>query len=72
MLLRIIGALAAGIPLGVVVTWLLLPLWRWLEATLHVEAIGHSGPAEWCYVVTMTVTSLIVLAIWMLTARRQE
>ena len=31
-------------------TLLLLPLWSSLERSAGVEAVGHSGPAEWCYV----------------------
>ncbi len=30
-------------------TILLVPLWRWVEADFGIEAIGHSGPAEWCF-----------------------
>jgi len=43
-----VSALAAA-PLSVVTTLLLLPVWRWLEATTGIESIGHSGPAAWCY-----------------------
>jgi len=30
----------------------LLPFWSWIEAKFAIESIGHSGPAEWCYVAT--------------------
>jgi hypothetical protein len=36
-------------PLAVVTTLLLIPFWSWIEATFALEAIGHSGPAAWCY-----------------------
>jgi hypothetical protein len=49
-LLLAVPLTAAG--LGVAITLLLIPFWGWLEANLGVESIGHSGPAEWCYVVT--------------------
>ncbi len=39
-------------PVAVVITIALLPLWSWLEATLKIESLGHSGPAEWCYLVS--------------------
>ena len=42
-------------PLSIVGTWLLLPLWRWLEAATGIEAIGHSGPSQWCYVAVFLV-----------------
>jgi len=46
----VIAAITAiCIPVAVVVTLLLHPLWRWIEARYGVEAIGHSGPAEWAY-----------------------
>jgi len=46
------------IPVSVVATILLLPLWRWLEKTYGLEAVGHSGPAEWCYVGMLLVCVL--------------
>jgi hypothetical protein len=33
----------------VVTTLLLIPFWSWIEATFALEAVGHSGPAAWCY-----------------------
>jgi hypothetical protein len=45
-------------PAGIVLTLLLLPFWSWLEASYAVESVGHSGPAEWCY---MTVYVLLVI-----------
>ena len=52
------GLRAAGIalviclivaPVAFAVTIRLLPLWSWIEAKFSIEAIGHSGPAGWCY-----------------------
>jgi hypothetical protein len=37
------------------VTILLVPLWRWIEADFGIEAIGHSGPAEWCFYLVFTI-----------------
>jgi len=31
------------------------PFWKWLERTTGLEAVGHSGPAEWCYLATFLV-----------------
>lgn len=44
------------------VTILLVPLWRWVESDLGVEAIGHSGPAEWCFYLVFAF--LIVPALY--------
>jgi hypothetical protein len=52
------GLLAVvSVPIGIVLTFLLIPFWRWLEQTTGIESIGHSGPAEWCYV-AMVLLSL--------------
>jgi hypothetical protein len=48
IVLLVVVPLAAA-PLGAITTLLLLPLWRWLEARHGIEAVGHSGPAAWCY-----------------------
>jgi hypothetical protein len=56
-----------SVPIAIVVTIALLPFWSWLESMFEIESIGHSGPAEWCYVVCyiiiLTCTSLILWAI---------
>ncbi|MCP8686597.1 hypothetical protein [Marinobacterium sedimentorum] len=44
-----LAVLLALIPLALVLTLLLMPLWSWLEATLALELVGHSGPAGLCY-----------------------
>jgi hypothetical protein len=41
--------LVGCVPLATVTTLLLFPFWSWVEATFSVEAVGHSGPADWCY-----------------------
>ena len=46
-----LGLLAACIPLAAVVTIFLLPFWSWVESRFAVEAVGRSGPADWCYLV---------------------
>ena len=45
-------------------TILLVPLWRWVEADFGIEAIGHSGPAEWCYWLVFAV--LLAPALYLL------
>ena len=46
-----------SIPLAIAVTLFTFPLWRWFEAMTGIEAYGHSGPAQWCY---LLVYGLIV------------
>ena len=56
----IVAALA--IPAAIVTTVLLMPLFSWMEARFGIEAVGHSGPAEWCYV-SVYVTLLAALTL---------
>ena len=58
-----LGVLVLSLPLGVLLTLLLLPLWRWLEDTVGIEAIGHSGPAAWCYGVAIAAFAVLGLAL---------
>lgn len=37
------------IPVSFIFTLVLIPLWRWIEYSFGIESIGHSGPAEWCF-----------------------
>lgn len=46
------------------VTFLLVPLWRWIEADFGIEAIGHSGPAEWCFYLVFAI--LVAPALFIL------
>ena len=39
-----------SVPVAAVVKFFLTPLWSWIELTYQIESIGHSGPAEWCFV----------------------
>jgi len=36
-------------PICFIATFLLHPLWSWIEATFGVESIGHAAPADWCF-----------------------
>ena len=49
------GLILACLPLAVILTVVLSPLWSWIEATFAIESVGHSGPAEWCYALTYLV-----------------
>jgi hypothetical protein len=62
-----LAILLASVLLSIVGTLLMLPLWRWLESTYGVEAVGHSGPAGWCYLVTFlawVLTGTLLYAVW--------
>ena len=57
------GLLILCVPAAIVVTLLLLPLWGMIEARFGIEAVGHSGPADWCFWLVYAVLALISLAI---------
>jgi hypothetical protein len=61
---RAVGLLALCVPLAFVVTLLLTPFWRWLEATTGIESIGHSGPADWCFDVVYCLCLAAILGAW--------
>lgn len=65
------GLLLASLPLGVVVTLLLLPLWSWIEENFGIESVGHSGPADWCYLVTIFACALALLSLYAVRVRRR-
>lgn len=68
--IMIFAVLLVSVPVSIVATLLLLPLWRWLEAISGIESIGHSGPAEWCYLAVFALVGIGSLsATWLLRAR---
>jgi len=56
-------------PLALIATWLMAPFWRWFEALTGVEALGHSGPADWCYGLAWL---LITTAAFLLLSNRRR
>ena len=64
-LLRIGAVLLGWIPLGLAVIFMLLPLCSLLEASHGIESVGHSGPAQWCYVAVYAILNLLVsVTLW--------
>ncbi len=53
-ILSVAGLLLLGLPLAYLLTILLMPFWRYLEASTGIESAGHSGPAGWCYSLVYT------------------
>ena len=64
------GALAGlaivllAMPVALIATLVAIPFWSWLESAYGIESIGHSGPAEWCYLVTWLTVISIGGLIW--------
>jgi len=57
-------------PLAILATLVLVPFWSWVERRHGIEAIGHSGPAEWCYVATYVALVTFVALVALLRRRR--
>jgi len=53
-----------GAPVSLIVTFLLLPFWRWLESLSGIEVIGHSGPAGWCFLVVFLLIVSGSVFVW--------
>lgn len=49
-----------GFPLAILTTLALFPFWSWLEARFGIEAVGHSGPADWCYWVAYAAWAVLI------------
>ena len=58
-------------PIAVFATLAAFPIWSTLERTTGVEAVGHSGPSEWCYLVTYTVVLVLLGLRWFSKLRPQ-
>ena len=54
--------LVLAMPLAMITTVLMMPLFSWIEARFGIEAVGHSGPAAWCYV-SVYVTLVAFLTV---------
>lgn len=59
-------------PVAVVATVVLLPFWSWLERAFGFEAVGHSGPGEWCYLLVYLALLAGAAMIWSLVGRRRN
>ena len=49
LLVLLIGAVVA-LPVALVGTFMLWRFWDWFEKKTGIESLGHSGPANWCFV----------------------
>jgi phosphotransferase system glucose/maltose/N-acetylglucosamine-specific IIC component len=57
-----LAILIACLPIAFIATFLLSPLWSWIEATYGIESIGHSGPSDWCFNVIYGVLNAFAFA----------
>lgn len=57
-------------PIAIAMTIAGLPLWSWVESTLAIESVGHSGPAGWCYLTSYMLILACAGFIWWTIRRR--
>lgn len=61
----------AAMPIAIVVTIFLYPFWSWIEQTFAIESVGHSGPANWCFVAVYVVLAAGITT-WLTHGRRSR
>ena len=75
MLFVILVVLVLLAPVAIAITLYMMPLWLWIELNYQIESMGHSAPAEWCFVATYVVlvaVSLATLALLTLTRGKKS
>ena len=67
--LAVLTILLISVPTSVLLTLLLLPLWRGLEQNFGIESVGHSGPAEWCFGAMFVACVVTLGSLYVFSAR---
>ena len=65
-LLIVSSILLLCLPVAVLLTLMLLPLWPRIGTALGTVAIGPSGPAAWCFALVYVVLAAVVAGIMLL------
>ena len=68
----VLGLCIALIPFAAVATIALMRFWSWLEKAIVMETVGHSGPAEWCYLFTYIIVIALAGLLWSAIKRRRQ
>ena len=58
-------------PAAAIVTFLLSPLWSFIEARYGIESIGHSGPSDWCFELVYSLLAVVALLAYWRAMRRK-
>jgi len=59
-------------PLSAIMTLAMLPLWRHIEARYGIESVGHSGPADWCFILMYVLWISAGAVVFLYHARRRS
>jgi hypothetical protein len=70
--LAALGLLALAVPASIVTTIALFPLWSWFERYTGIESMGHSGPADWCYLAVFLTMALAIALFLRIRHRGKE
>ena len=57
--------LVITMPAAIVITIITHPFWLWFEKASGIESYGHSGPAEWCYLVIYLILVACIAYLWL-------
>jgi hypothetical protein len=63
-LLVFIAICGVAVPVTGFLTLVLFPFWDWFEKQSGIESLGHSGPADWCFVAVLFVTLCTGFIAW--------
>ena len=61
----IAGIIVLDLPVAFVLTMMLAPLWSTIERRWGIEALGHSGPATWCFAAVFVCVAIVSLAVYL-------
>jgi len=61
-----------ALPLTLVLTFLLSPFWNWFETFFGIESLGHSGPANWCFVAVFIIALSLGWGTWFFIGRKKD
>ena len=64
------GILLLDVPVTFVLTIMLVPLWSAIERRWGIEALGHSGPAAWCFLAVFACVALVSLGAYLVRLTR--
>jgi len=51
------------LPLAVLLTLMLLPVWSWIGVNFAIPAVGPSGPAPWCFILVYALMAAVCLGV---------
>jgi H+/Cl- antiporter ClcA len=59
-----LGVAVLAAPAALLVTVMLSPFWNWFESVSGIESMGHSGPANWCFVAVYGLLLVVAATAW--------